>query len=309
MITSLDFIQAALLRGLVVPYLGPGVLGLAGPECPLPATAETLVTHLTATAKVPHKLMKNLTGAAQFLENFKHRKTVVAGMTKAFQPEFPPTELHGLIAELAPPLVVHAWYDRLPQRALAAAGSDWGILQGVSQAEHQGAWAHAFRSDGTRVDPAAQATEIPAWKTLLYQPLGSISPAANFLVSDSDFVEVLTEIDIQTPMPERVQALRTGRNFLFLGCRFNTQMDRIFAHQISKRSSTRHWAILPEEPTRNEIKFMEEHRIERLAMPLAEAVRTLAALPRPATPRTPGVVPNGACMPMAAVHQGQAKVS
>jgi hypothetical protein len=28
-----------------------------------------------------------------------------------------------------------------------------------------------------------------------------VRPAANFLVSDSDYVEVLTEIDIQTPIP------------------------------------------------------------------------------------------------------------
>jgi hypothetical protein len=46
----------------------------------------------------------------------------------------------------------------------------------------------------------------------------------NFLVSDSDYVEVLTEIDIQTPIPAVVQQRRTGRNFLFLGCRFSNQL-------------------------------------------------------------------------------------
>jgi hypothetical protein len=37
-----------------------------------------------------------------------------------------------------------------------------------------------------------------------------------------------------------------------------------------KRSSDRHWAVLPEEPTRNEARFMEQYNIERIAMPLAE---------------------------------------
>ena len=33
----------------------------------------------------------------------------------------------------------------------------------------------------------------------------------------------------------KVQARRTGRPFLFLGCRFDDQMLRIFARQIAKR--------------------------------------------------------------------------
>ncbi len=59
------------------------------------------------------------------------------------------------------------------------------------------------------------------WDTILYKPHGSIAPAKNFLITDADYVEVLTEIDIQTPIPDEVKARRTGRNFLFLGCRFN----------------------------------------------------------------------------------------
>jgi hypothetical protein len=94
-----------------------------------------------------------------------------------------------------------------------------------------------MRMASRRDDLTAATSRNRLWPTLLYQPLGSVAPAANFLVSDSDFVEVLTEIDIQTPIPQAVQQLRTNRGFLFLGCRFSTQLERIFAHQIIKRSS------------------------------------------------------------------------
>jgi hypothetical protein len=170
------------------------------------------------------------------------------------------------MSQPALPLVVHAWYDDLPQKALRAS-SGWGMAQGISQAEHFGDWIHYYHPDGTQVTDAASET-VDAWKTLLYQPLGSVWPARNYLVSDSDFVEVITEIDIQTPIPARVQQIRTGRSFLFLGCRFSKQLDRLFARQIIKRSSQTHWAILPQEPTRNEARFLEEHGIERVAMPL-----------------------------------------
>ncbi len=269
-VEAVETIRENLTSGLAIPYLGAGVLALAGADCPLPASPEVLVDRLTAKASVPHKIRKNLTAAAQFIENFKHRKTVVKAMTEAFSADVQPTALHHHLASIpALKLLVHAWYDDLPQKALAGR-EGWGAVQGVAQSEHYGQWVHYF-SSGKR----AKLEEADSWAPLLYQPLGSVSPAANFLVSDSDFVEVLTEIDIQTPIPEAVQNIRKGRSFLFLGCRFSTQIERAFPQQIIKRSSDRHWAVLPEEPTKNEAKFMALYNIERIAMPLAEFAAAL----------------------------------
>ena len=278
----LDAIFAALDAGRAVPYLGPGVLSLAGEDCPLPALPETLVARLTKAVTVPHKIRNNLTAAAQFIENFKHRQTVVKVMRETFGIEVAPTGLHHLLAGLPDlPLLVHAWYDNLPQQALAARGAGkWGMVQGASQAEHFGQWVQYFTDDGTLLDggePGEAPAESDQWPTLLYQPIGSVTPGANFLVSDSDYVEVLTEIDIQTPIPDKVQRLRVGRNFLFLGCRFSSQLERIFARQIMKRSSDAHWAILSETPTRNELRFLTEQNIAVVDMPLADFVAALAA--------------------------------
>jgi hypothetical protein len=263
----------------VVPYIGPGVLALAGAECAVPASPQELVARLVAGASVPHKLRGNLTGAAQFIENFKHRKTVSALMRAAFSTEMEPTKLHRLLAaEPGISLLVHAWYDDLPQRALAGRG-DWSMVQAASQAEHFGEWTRTFSSgfELLRNGDAAESLRAhgDASHTLLYQPFGSVSPAANFLVSDSDFVEVLTEIDIQTPIPAAVQARRAGRHFLFLGCHFATQLERIFAYQIMKRSSDAHWAVLPEAPTRNEARFMAQHGILRIDMELTQFVEAM----------------------------------
>jgi hypothetical protein len=271
---ALDSIAQAFDRGVAIPYLGPGVLSLDGNQ--LPASQDALVARLTAKASVPHKIRNNLGAAAQFIENFKHRSTVTNSMAEAFSIEAQPTSLHTLLLSLPTlPLVVHAWYDDLPQKALRSR-FDWGIAQGVSQAEHSGNWVHYYRADGSYA--GVESASLPVeWKTLLYQPFGSVWPARNFLVSDSDFVEVLTEIDIQTPIPESVQKIRAGRSFLFLGCRFSKQLDRLFAHQIIKRSSQKHWAVLPEEPTRNEARFLDEHSIERIPITLSEFV---AAFPK-----------------------------
>jgi hypothetical protein len=263
---AIDDVFAGLARGQVIPYLGPGVLAATPGSEVLPGSPARLVQRLTAKTSVPHKIRNNLTAAAQFIENFKHRKTVVKAMTEAFTADVAPGALHRWFAALPKlPLIVSTWYDDLLGKALAAR-ENWGMVQGVSQSEHFGAWVQYFDSSGVPVDDS----QARAWATLLYQPFGSIAPAANFLVSDTDFVEVLTEIDIQTPIPPLVQERRRDRHFLFLGCRFNTQLDRLFARQIMKRSSDRHWALLEGELTRNEVRFLAEQHIERIDLSLEE---------------------------------------
>lgn len=263
--TAINEILAGLEAGQIVPYLGPGVWAAAATPPAHPADHLQLVAKLTERVTVSHKLRKNLTGAAPYIENFKHRKTLTGLMNTAFQGKAAPGELHEFIASLHKlPLVVDSWYDDAMQLALAQ-HPDWGQVQGVSQAEHNGEWVRYYTAQGELTD--AEAAE--KWQTLLYRPLGSVSPAHNYIVSDSDYVEILTEIDIQTPVPPIVQQRRLGKNFLFLGCRFAYQLDRIFASQIMKRSSLQHWALIEGELSKNEERFLQEMNITRLDMPLS----------------------------------------
>ena len=278
-------IRSALAEGALVPYIGPGVLALTGANCPIPASHEALAARLTATTSVPHKLRTNLTGAAQFIENFKHRKTVVALM------ETPsPQKWHR-------PSCTGSWPSSRRCRCWCTPGTTTCRSAGWRN-ELTGAWCRgsvrrsiSANGRGTTAPTAPSPTTCTAWQTTRrcitrrrWRPGGRCStsrwarsrPAANFLVSDSDFVEVLTEIDIQTPIPEAVKNIRVGRHFLFLGCRFATQLERSFAHQITKRSSDLHWAVLPETPTRNEARFLAQHGIERIPLPLATFVAELA---------------------------------
>ncbi len=263
----LNEITASLAAGTLIPYLGPDVLTLE--PCPVPATPDELVKLLTAKVSVPHKIRNNLTAAAQFIENFKHRKTLVGLMSEAFAPGAQPNALHRHLTGLSkkPLLIVDSWYDDAMANALAGRGN-WGQIQGVSQSEHLGEWVHYFDGSGNRAEPR----EADTWHVVLYKPIGSVTPAKNYIASDSDYVEVLTEIDIQSPIPPRVQELRTGSHFLFLGCRFSNQLTRTYARQIMKRSSDRHWAVIEGPLTRMEQKFLEEQHITHIDMPLARFV-------------------------------------
>lgn len=264
----IETIARRLNEGSVIPYLGPGMLSLC-PDSTVPATPLALAEFMTAKVSVPHKIRKRLTQAAQFIENFKHRKSVVQLMNEAYATAPAPSPLHLALARSGAGLWVDTWYDDTFAQALAQVSplGGWAQTQGLSQSEHFGHWTGDYAADGTVLP---ELPELSAGAKLLYKPLGGHAPAGNYLVSDSDFVEVLTEIDIQTPIPAAVQAWRTGRNFLFVGCRFDDQLTRCFARQIMKRSSDQHWAVLPEEPTRMEARFLQEQNITRIDMPLAQ---------------------------------------
>ena len=277
---TLNELPAALIEGLeggtLVPYLGPGLLALC--DSAPPADPVALATKLTAKVSVPGKIKNRLTAAAQFIENFKHRQTLVKAMNEAFAQQAVPSPLHQWLAQLRSPLIVDAWYDDTLRSALVAASSrvDWAEVQGLAQSEHFGHWLGWYDAAG-----AAQADPIFA-PTVFYKPWGGHAPAGNYLVSDSDFVEVLTEIDIQSPIPLPVQQRRGKLGFVFLGCRFNDQLPRAFARQIMKRSAGPHYAVLPEPPTRMEGRFLAEQGITRIALPLAEVAELLTGALVPA---------------------------
>lgn len=268
---SLRDIAARLRAGLVVPYLGPCLAAeLSSPSAPM--TPEALAAFFGTRVALPRRAKGNAWAAAQHIESMKHRSTVTALMAEAFGPAVEPTALHHYLASLGLKLIVDVWYDGAMRAALAPR-DDWGEIQGITRAGiGEDRWYRFYDAAGSE----APRDAAEAWRTVLYKPHGGIVPAKNFLISDADYVEVLTEIDIQTPIPDVVKDRRTAREFLFIGCRFNDQLLRTYARQIMKRSRTRHYAIIaPETLTRNEAWFLAEQGITPLAISNARAVEII----------------------------------
>lgn len=264
-----------LLADRIVPYLGPELAALDGAPA-VPTTPEAVAAALHARAPAPGRIRTNMWSVAQFIEQRRHRRTLVGYMGEIFAPPVAPSGLHRFLAAHPPSLVVDTWYDAAMRTALVESGrTDFVEIQGVTRAgETRDIWTKTYGADGVEVLPEA----ADAAPTVLYEPHGGISPAKNFLVADSDYVEVLTEIDIQTPIPEVVKRLRTERSLLFLGCRFHDQMLRIWARQIAKRSAGGHVAVADlGRATRNEMKFFRETGTTVLDLPLARAVEILTA--------------------------------
>jgi hypothetical protein len=264
-------VGARLKTGNVIPYLGPGVTALSKPAVPM--TPEDLAAFLGTKVALPKRAKGNVWAAAQHVESQKHRNTVTLLMNEAFATLVEPVPLHRYLASLRLPLIVDTWYDGAMRAALADK-TDWGEVQGITRAGiNEDRWYRFYDATGNQVE----RTVAEGWKTVLYKPHGCVVPAKNYLISDADYVEVLTEIDIQTPIPDIVKDRRTQRSFLFVGCRFHDQMLRTYARQVSKRSTGPHYAVVdPEILTKNELRFFVEQAITPIAVPVTRASEILA---------------------------------
>lgn len=262
----LDGLARDLLDGTVVPWLGPGVHDAP----PFPASPAALAAWIAQRAPVPGRLRGNLGSAAQYVEQHRHRKTLDRILVEAFaRPAAPPAAVQLLATLPRLPLVVDAWYDATCALALAAQRRRVALVHGVDRTgQLERFFAHADA-------PALVAPGAPC-DTLVYQPAGTAWPRPSFVVSDADLVEVLTEIDLQTPIPPEVQRLRSRRRFLFLGQRFSTQLERILARQVTKRAAPAHVAVLPEPLTPNEARFLERNGIARVDLPLGAFLAELS---------------------------------
>ncbi|RWN94776.1 SIR2 family protein [Mesorhizobium sp.] len=269
----LELARQALVSDQVIPYLGPGLLRLGSAEPPVPCTPEAVAAALNTRAPAPSKIRTNMWSVAQFIEQRRHRRTLQAWMTDIFAEPAAPNLLHAWLARLPLSLIIDSWYEGAMRASLVEAGrTDVIEIQGVTRANEVGnIWTRTYDLSGRELDAAAATT------TVLYTPHGSIRPAANFLIADSDYVEALTEIDIQTPIPDLVKQRRTNRGFFFVGCRFNDQMLRTYARQIMKRSEGPRYAIMDGQAlTRNEARFLAASGITVVDMPASEAVAQLA---------------------------------
>lgn len=260
-----------LRAGTLLPYLGPGVTALTGTTAP--TSHESLAAWLGSKVALPKRARGNAWAAAQYIESARFRATLDAFMQQAFAPPALPTPLHAAIARLAPAMVVDTWYDAALRTAFAGQAG-WGEIHAASRATPgESRWYRAYDANGDECPVADAAT----WSTLIYKPHGCVAPKPNFLVSDADYVEVLTEIDIQTPIPDAVQIRRAVGGFLFLGCRFHEQTMRTYARQIAKRSGGNHVAVIDADLTRNEQKFLEELGATLIQTNLSDFATNLSA--------------------------------
>lgn len=270
---SLEKIFDDITAGSLVPYLGPGALYdvvETSTGAAMPADSDSLILAMNGGKPMAPKLMYEFPRAAMNLELKKGRSFVTRFLTELYSgKQWTTGVVHQWLAGLKLPYVVDTNRDLSLQNLYA--DKPHNLIQGVSRIGGTEYRFKLFHWDGERYSEVTQEEADPSLP-ILFKPMGSPNPEPNYVASDADYVDYITELMGGFAIPSFVKTMRMGKRYLFLGLRMTRDTERmVLSDVIYGAPSPKGYAVIPE-PTDKEIKFCERMDIEILRMPLNDFV-------------------------------------
>lgn len=238
-------ILSGLSDGSVVPYLGAGALaGVTEPVSgnAIPADSDSLILAMNNGQPMAPKLMYEFPRAAMNVELKRGRAALTKFLDRTYRDTaWSGSALHDWLAGLKLGYIVDSNRDTLLQKAYAE--TPHTLIVGVARISAAAYRFKLFQYDGAAyraVDPEAVDVSLP----VLFKPLGTPLPESNYIASDADFVDYITELMGGFAIPPFVKRMRQGRKYLLLGMRLNRDTERMVLSDIVFGSGGG-WALIP----------------------------------------------------------------
>lgn len=248
--------------GQVIPYLGPGALyGSVNKETheAIPADSDSLIYAMNDGKPMAPKLMYEFARAAMNLELKRGRSFITRFLTKLYaENEWTRAPLHDHIASLKPHYVIDINRDTQLQDSYS--DTPHTLIVGVSRIGGTDYRFKIFHYDGSAYSEVEQENADPSIP-ILFKPMGTPTPEANYVASDADYVDYITELMGGFAIPGFLKEYRKNKQYVFLGMRMKRDTERMVLSDISYDSSEpRGWALIPE-PTAKEQRFCARQNI------------------------------------------------
>jgi len=252
-------ILSAMDEGSLVPYLGAGALaGVVNPANgqAIPADSDSLILAMNNGQPMAPKLMYEFPRAAMNVELKKGRSSVTKFLDRTYRDTtWTPSPLHSWLAEKNLPYLVDTNRDVLLQQAYA--DRPHTLIVGVARISASAYRFKIYHFDGTayhEVDQDAVDTTLP----VLFKPLGTPMPESNYIASDADFVDYITELMGGFAIPSFLKRVRQGRRYLLMGMRLNRDTQRmVLADIMFSAAQPSGWALIPNANDK-EKRFMDK---------------------------------------------------
>ncbi|GAB4366207.1 MAG: SIR2 family protein [Methylohalobius crimeensis] len=256
-----DTLLAGIREGQIIPYLGPGALeGACDAETrPIPADSDSLILAMNGGPMAP-RLMYEFPRAAMHLELKRGRSFVTRFLTELYGGrEWSRSPLHEWLAIIKPPYVIDINRDTQLQASYRDLAHT--LVTGIARTAGTDYRFKLFHNDGAKYRPIELEAVDPRLP-VLFKPMGTPDPEPNFIASDADYVDYITELMGGFAIPAFLKDYRKGRQYLFLGLRMTRDTERMVLSDVSyDAGEPRGWALIPE-PTDKEKRFCDRQKIE-----------------------------------------------
>ncbi len=260
---TLTTITEGLADGSVVPYLGAGALrGVTNKAdgTPIPADSESLILAMNNGTPMAPKLMYEFPRAAMNLENKKGRKFIERFLTTTYgEKQWTVSELHSWLALANAPYIIDINRDTQLQDLY----KDRPHTLAVGLARIAGT-DYRFKlyefADGAYKE--VSLGEVNPALPVLFKPMGTPVPEANYIASDADYVDYITELMGGFAVPSFIKEYRIGKKYLFIGMRMQRDTERmVLGDLIYGADQAAGWALIPD-PTDKEKRFCAKKGLE-----------------------------------------------
>lgn len=259
-------LEEQIKAGTLIPFIGMGVFKQTQCEdgTQIPFDSDSMILALNGGRAMSPRLMYEYSRAAMSLEQRKGR-AYIEGMTHHIftAKPYPLPEVYVWLKSLMPRYVVDLNLDDSLLKLYA--DTDHFLVTGVSRI--MGGYDrfivymyHAKKRRYERIEKELLNSMLP----ILFKPLGCVMPEKNFIISDADFVDWLTEAMGGYAIPPFLKSYRENKAYLFLGLDFDRDTFRMVANEITMELSGGYSVGDKSELTKKEEKFLLSHHIKRL---------------------------------------------
>jgi len=273
----MDNIKQKLISGELVPFLGMGVFEgvVAKDGSNLPYDSDSMVLALNNGRAMSDRLMYEYTRAAMSLEQRKGREFIVQMTNHIYssrQYDIPYT--YEFLKGIKPKYLIDTNLDDSACKVYE--DCEHFMITGISRitAEYDRFIVYKYdlsSKEYKQIDSSLLDDSIP----ILFKPMGCTIPEMNFIISDADFVDWLTEAMGGYALPPFLKEYRTKKSYLFLGVDFSRDTYRMVANEITLELDTGLVVMDKQELSKKENKFISTHNLEFLKQNTNEFLKAL----------------------------------
>ncbi|MBS4052133.1 MAG: SIR2 family protein, partial [Methylomonas sp.] len=221
-----DSVFSEILSGLydnqVAPYLGPGVLFDAVSKingAPMPADSDSLILAMNGGKPMAPKLMYEFPRAAMNQELKRGRNFLGQFLDKTYRDtKYSRAAIHDWLAEWKPNFVVDINRDTQLQDSYA--DEEHTLIVGLARVVGNDFRFKIYQYDGQSYFQVEQ-NQVDKKLPILFKPMGTPRPESNYVASDADYVDYITELMGGFAIPDFLKEYRKGKKYLLIGLPLN----------------------------------------------------------------------------------------
>jgi len=265
-----------LKSGKLVPFLGMGVFKgtIATDGTTIPYDSDSMILALNGGRAMSHRLMYEYSRAAMSLEQRKGRGFLVEMVNHIYTKKYELPIIYKLLRTVQPPFLIDTNLDNSGCKVYE--GFEHFMIVGVSRImggyDRFIVYEYDVESNSYKV---VDKSILNASKPILFKPLGSTIPEKNFIVSDADFVDWLTEAMGGFAMPTFLKTYKENKSYLFLGIDFNRDTYRMVANELTLGLDGGIIVEPKSQLSKKEISFIKKHDLDINAQEIQDFVEAL----------------------------------